>query len=77
LHPQVFVQDKDGNMTKLEVVEVREKMGVLRKAVPILPTPIALIFCLLNAVLPGSGITLIHYDSLSLIRTIKTVVLII
>jgi hypothetical protein len=52
---QVYVQEKDGNMTKLEVVEVREKMGLLRKAVPILPTPIALIFCLFNAILPGTG----------------------
>ncbi|OXA43105.1 Protein stum [Folsomia candida] len=52
---QVYIEDKDGNVTRLEVVEVAEKMGLLRKAVPTLPVFFAIIFCLLNTILPGTG----------------------
>lgn len=52
---QVFIEDKEGNVTRLEVVEVKEKMGLLRKAVPTLPLFFAIIFCLCNTVFPGTG----------------------
>ncbi|CAL8093301.1 unnamed protein product [Orchesella dallaii] len=52
---QVFMEDKDGKITTMEILEVKEKMGLLRKAVPTLPLCIAIIFCLINCALPGIG----------------------
>jgi hypothetical protein len=49
------MEEKDGKITKLELVEVKEKMGKMRKAVPTLPIAIAIILCLLNVVLPSVG----------------------
>jgi len=50
-----MVEDKDGNVTKMEVVGIEEKLGILRKAVPTLPIFLAIFLCLLNVFLPGIG----------------------
>ncbi|OTF71940.1 hypothetical protein BLA29_007838 [Euroglyphus maynei] len=40
---------------RLYFINDSEKHGFFRKAVPILPLPIAVMFCMLNLLLPGSG----------------------
>lgn len=52
---QVYVEDKDGKVTRMEILEVKQKMGLLRKAVPTLPICIAILLFLINCVLPGIG----------------------
>jgi len=52
---QLFIEDKEGHVTRLEVVEVKEKMGLLRKAVPTLPVCFAVLFLVFNTLLPGTG----------------------
>ncbi|CAG7671411.1 unnamed protein product [Allacma fusca] len=58
-----LMEEKDGKVTKLEIIEVTEKMGNLRKAVPTLPLCIAILLCFVNTFLPGVG-TLIGAASL-------------
>lgn len=43
------------NLGLVEVVSIREKHGYFRKAIPHLPMPLAVIFCLMNVLIPGSG----------------------
>lgn len=67
---QLVVEEKDGRLTKLEILEVREKMGKLRKAVPTLPICIAILLCFVNTFLPGVGkVPLFLRTSFSLHKT--------
>lgn len=43
------------SMPRYEIISVREKHGVFRKAVPLLPVPVAVCLCVLNVLLPGIG----------------------
>ncbi|GBM43738.1 hypothetical protein AVEN_153379-1 [Araneus ventricosus] len=40
---------------KLEIVSIREKHGQFRKAIPHMPIAVAVVLCLMNVVLPGTG----------------------
>ncbi|GIX70492.1 uncharacterized protein CDAR_280671 [Caerostris darwini] len=40
---------------KLEIVSIREKHGEFRKAIPHMPIVVAVILCLMNVLLPGTG----------------------
>ncbi|GFT82671.1 uncharacterized protein NPIL_177371 [Nephila pilipes] len=40
---------------KLEIVSIREKHGEFRKAIPHMPIALAVILCLMNVLLPGTG----------------------
>lgn len=53
--PPTSVTVAETNIGLVEVVSVREKHGYFRKAIPHLPMPVAVIFCLMNVVIPGSG----------------------
>lgn len=55
---QVLIETEDG-VQELEIVESKEKHGTLRKAVPILPVPLAVLCLFLNLV-PGLGQFLHH-----------------
>ena len=43
------------DMRGYEVVKVVEKHGQFHSAIPVMPLPIAVLFCLLNIVAPGTG----------------------
>jgi len=45
------------------VVEVREKKGPLRAAIPTMPFPLAVICLFLNTFIPGLGMSEIHFPS--------------
>ncbi|XP_069178153.1 protein stum homolog [Procambarus clarkii] len=51
---KVLIETEDGEIQELEIVETKEKMGTLRKAVPTLPVPLAAL-CLLLNLIPGLG----------------------
>lgn len=40
---------------KLEIVSVREKHGLFRKAIPKMPLPVSVLLCLMNVLVPGTG----------------------
>ncbi|KAG8177921.1 hypothetical protein JTE90_015356 [Oedothorax gibbosus] len=40
---------------KLEIVSVREKHGLFRKAIPRMPLPLSVLLCLMNVLVPGTG----------------------
>ncbi|KAF8778250.1 protein SPEC3-like [Argiope bruennichi] len=46
-------QSSDGG--KLEIVSIREKHGQFRKAIPHMPFALAVVLCLMNVLLPGTG----------------------
>jgi len=52
-----WMEEKDGQVTKLELIEVKERMGRMRKSVPTLPLIAACVLCFLNFVLPSIGKT--------------------
>ncbi|KAG0425331.1 hypothetical protein HPB47_027496 [Ixodes persulcatus] len=41
------------SMPRYEIISVRERHGRFRKAVPLLPVPVAVVLCVLNVILPG------------------------
>lgn len=46
----------DGRLPSgFEIIAIKEKHGQLRKAVPIMPLPLAIILCFFNVLLPGFG----------------------
>ena len=57
------METASGEVQELEIVETKDMHGAFRKAVPIMPVPLAIICLLLNLV-PGLG-KLINYCSLS------------
>ncbi|CAG0917023.1 unnamed protein product [Notodromas monacha] len=40
---------------RLEILEIHERPGKFKRALPALPLPLAIIFCIINFVLPGFG----------------------
>lgn len=52
---QMVLETPDGQKTQVEIIDVIEKQGNFRKAVPALPVPLAIIFCIFNVCLPGLG----------------------
>lgn len=38
-----------------EILEINEKHGPLYNAIPCMPVPMAIIFCIFNIAVPGSG----------------------
>ena len=53
--PQSTTVVADTNLGLVEVISVREKHGYFRKAIPHLPMPLAILLCICNVVIPGSG----------------------
>ncbi|CAL4101651.1 unnamed protein product, partial [Meganyctiphanes norvegica] len=50
----VYIETKNGDVEELEIVEAKDRHNLFRKALPILPVPLALL-CLLLNLLPGAG----------------------
>ena len=40
---------------RYEVVKIVEKHGPFHAAIPVMPMPVAVVFCIFNLVIPGSG----------------------
>lgn len=53
--PPQEVTVAETNLGLVEIISVREKHGYFRKAIPNMPLPIAVILCLFNVLIPGSG----------------------
>ena len=54
--PTVHIQEPPvSDMRGYEVVKIVEKHGPFHSAIPVMPLPLAILFCLLNIVLPGTG----------------------
>ena len=54
--PMVHMREPAVSETRgYEVVKIVEKQGVFHSAIPVMPLPLAVIFCLFNIVLPGTG----------------------
>ncbi|XP_042210251.1 protein stum homolog [Homarus americanus] len=51
---KVLIETEDGGVQELEIVATKEKLGTLRKAVPTLPVPLA-VLCLVLNLIPGLG----------------------
>nr|XP_053652164.1 protein stum homolog [Cherax quadricarinatus] len=51
---KVLIETEDGEVQEFEIVESKEKLGTLRKAVPTLPVPLA-VLCLILNLIPGLG----------------------
>lgn len=50
------------------VVEVREKKGPLRAAIPTMPFPLAVICLFLNTFIPGLGKSTVSYTALLVVK---------
>lgn len=55
LPPQQQAMIAETNLGLVEIISVREKHGYFRKAIPNMPLPIAVILCLFNVLVPGTG----------------------
>ena len=52
----VQIKEPPVSQTKgYEVVKIEEKHGIFHNAIPVMPLPLAVIFCVLNIVVPGTG----------------------
>ena len=45
----------DGQQPEFTAVVTEEKRGLLHRAIPAMPLPLAVIACILNIILPGTG----------------------
>ena len=51
---QVLFENSKGQVEELEIVETKERHGLLRRALPVLSVPLAAVCCVLN-IFPGLG----------------------